>query len=80
MVKALVTISEQTNRVLNIVKAEYGLKGKSEAIDRMAEEYEELVFEPRLKPSYVRKLQKIRKEPLVRIGTLKNFRKRYNMD
>ena len=80
MVKALVTISEQTNRVLNIVKAEYGLKDKSQAIDRMAEDYEELVFEPKLKPSYVRKLKRIRKEPLVRIGTLENFRKRYNMD
>ncbi len=80
MVKALVTISEQTNRVLNIVKAEYGLKDKSQAIDRMAEDYEELVFEPKLKPSYVRKLKKIQKEPLVHIGTLKNFRKRYNMD
>ncbi len=46
----------------------------------MAEDYEELVFEPKLKPSYVRKLKKIQREPLVRIGTLKNFRKRYNMD
>jgi hypothetical protein len=80
MVKALVTISEQTNRVLNIVKAEYGLKDKSQAIDRMAEDYEELVFEPKLKPSYARKLKKIQKEPLIHIGTLKNFRKRYNMD
>ena len=80
MVKALITISSNTNRVLNIVKAEYGLKDKSQAIDRMAEDYEELVFEPKVKDSYLRKLKKIQKEPLVKIGALKNFKKRYNLD
>jgi hypothetical protein len=80
MVKALVTISERANRIINVVKAEYGLKDKSQAIDKMAEEYEEMVFEPRVKPSYIRKLKKIQKEPMVRIGTLKDFRKRYRME
>ena len=65
---------------MNIIKAEYGLKDKSEAIDRMAEDYKELVFEPSVKPSYLKKLKQIQKEPLVNIGTLKDFRKRYNMD
>ena len=80
MVKAIVDISDDANRILNIIKAEYGLKDKSEAIDRMAEDYKELVFEPSLKSSYLRKLKQIQKEPLVNIGTLKDFRKRYNMD
>ncbi len=80
MVKAIVTITEDTNRVLNIIKAEYDLKDKSEAINVMAKEYKELVFEPRVKPSYLRKLKKIQKESLVNVGTLKDFRKRYNLD
>jgi hypothetical protein len=80
MVKALIMISDRANRVINVVKAEYGLKDKSQAIDKMAQEYEEMVFEPRIKPSYIRKLRKIQKEPLVHIGTLKDFRKRYKMD
>ena len=80
MVKAIVTITDDTNRVLNIIKAEYDLKDKSEAIDVMAKEYEEFVFEPKIKPSYLRKLKKIQKEPLVKVGTLKDFRKRYNLD
>jgi hypothetical protein len=80
MVKALIDISDKANRVLMIVKAEYGLKDKSQAIDKMAEDYEELVFEPKVKPSFLRKLKKAQKEPLVHIGTLKDFRKRYNMD
>ena len=80
MVKALIDISEEANRVLMIVKAEYGLRDKSQAIDRMAEDYEELVFEPKVKSSYLRKLKKIQKEPIVSIGTLKEFRKRYGLD
>ncbi len=80
MVKAIVTITDDTNRVLNIIKAEYDLKDKSEAIDVMAKEYAELVFEPKVKPSYLRKLKKIHKEPLVHVGTLKDFRKRYDLD
>lgn len=80
MVKAIVDISNEANRVINIVKAEYGLKDKSQAIDKMAREYEEFVFEPKLKASYIEKLKKIQKEPLVHVGTLKDFRKRYKMD
>ena len=41
MVKAIININENTNRLLNILKAKYGLKDKSEAIEKMAEEYEE---------------------------------------
>jgi len=44
MVKAMIDISEQANRLLNIVKAKYSLKTKSEAIERMAEEYEKSVL------------------------------------
>ena len=80
MVKAIINISDDANRILNIIKAEYSLKDKSEAIDKMAEDYKELVFEPSVKSSYLKKLKQIQKEPLVNIGTLKDFRKRYNMD
>jgi len=33
MVKAIVTIDDRTNRIINIVKAKYGLKDKSQAIN-----------------------------------------------
>ena len=61
MVKAIININENTNRLLNILKAKYGLKDKSEAIDKMAEEYEEEVLEPELRPEYVEKIRKIEK-------------------
>lgn len=79
MVKALINISDKTNRILMIIKAEYGLKDKSQAIDKIAEEYEEFVFEPKIKPSYLKKLKKIEKERTTNIGSLEDFRKMYHI-
>ena len=61
MVKAIINISENTNRLLNILKAKYGLKDKSEAIDKMAKEYEEELLEPELRPEYVEKIKDLEK-------------------
>ncbi|MCW6160454.1 MAG: DUF2683 family protein [Candidatus Micrarchaeales archaeon] len=79
MVKAIITISDHANRILNIIKAEYGLRDKSKAIEKMADEYEEMVFEPKIKASYLKKLKKIQKEPLVHIGTIEDFDKRFHI-
>lgn len=79
MVKAIIDISDNANRILNIIKAEYGLRDKSEAINMMAEAYEEMVFEPKIKPSYLKRLKKIEKEPLTYIGTVEDFAKRYHI-
>ena len=38
MVQAIINIKESTNRILNILKAKYGLKDKSQAIDLMAQQ------------------------------------------
>jgi hypothetical protein len=79
MVQAIVDIDERTNRVLNIIKAKFGLKDKSEAIDRMAEQYEEMILEPELKPEYVAKAKRIMKQKPVYIGTAKDLRKRFRL-
>jgi len=50
MVKAVIDIKEESNRVLNIIKAKYGLKDKSSAIDKLIEEYVKEVMEAGLKP------------------------------
>jgi hypothetical protein len=78
MVQAVINISEHTNRILNILKAKYGLKDKSESIDLMAEQYEEDILEPELKPSYVRKMKRRQKEKAIKIGSIENLRKRYD--
>lgn len=79
MVKAIVEIDEQANNVINILKARYGLKDKSQAINEMARQYKELLLESNIKPEYLNRLGKIRKEPIIRIGSVSDFRKRYKI-
>jgi len=62
MVQNIIQINERDDRILNIVKAKYGLKNKSEAIALIAKAYEESFLEPELRPDYIEKLKKIRKE------------------
>lgn len=50
MVKAVIDIKEDTNRILNIIKAKYGLKDKSSAINKICEEYARDVLESGMKP------------------------------
>jgi len=62
MVKAIVDINEEANKVLNHLKAEYGLKDKSQAINVMAKEFKRFVkVEPEVRPEYIEKLKKIQK-------------------
>ena len=61
MVQAVINIDENTNRVLNIVKAKFGLRDKSHAINIVVNEYEENFLEPQLRPEYKNKLSKIMK-------------------
>ncbi|MBI4162180.1 MAG: DUF2683 family protein [Candidatus Aenigmarchaeota archaeon] len=53
MVKAIVNLDERSNRIINIVKAKYGLKDKSEAIEQITKEYEQELLEPEFKPEFV---------------------------
>ena len=62
MVQAVINIDEHVNRILNIVKAKYGLKDKSQAIEVIVNEYEREFMEPEIRPEYVEKLSKIRSE------------------
>ena len=77
MVQAIINISEKANRVINIVKAKYGLKDKSEAINTMAEEYQESIMEPELRPEFIKKMNKISKEKAIKIGSIEDLKKRY---
>jgi hypothetical protein len=79
MVKAIVNIDEETNKLLNTLKAQYGLRDKSQAINKLAVEYRELVLESGIKPEYVKKWRRIQKEKILRIGTIQDFRKRYGL-
>jgi len=75
MVQALVEINENTNRVLNVVKAKYGLRDKGEAIQIVVEKYIEEENEPELRPEYLEKLQKIRKGRYIKFTSINELRK-----
>lgn len=62
MVQAVIHIPDGINRVLNVVKAKYGLKDKSQAIELVVKEYESEFLEPELRPEYVKKLERLEKE------------------
>jgi len=62
MVQSIIDINEREDRVLNIVKAKFGLKNKSEAVALIAKIYEDSFLEPELKPEYIEKLKKIEEE------------------
>lgn len=79
MVQALIEINENTNRVLNVVKAIYNLKDKGEAVDFVVINYIENKDEPELRPEYIKKAKKIMKQKTIHIGSLKDFRKRYGL-
>ena len=58
----MIEIPEEANHILNIVKARYNLKTKSEAIAKIVIECGENILEPELRPEYLEKLRRIEKE------------------
>ncbi|MBL7160715.1 MAG: DUF2683 family protein [Candidatus Aenigmarchaeota archaeon] len=79
MVQAIIDIDEHTNRVLNIVKAKFGLDNKSAAINVMAIQYEEEILEPGIRPEYIDKAKKIMKQKPINVGSAQNLRKRVGL-
>lgn len=76
MVQALIELDNNTNRVLNIVKAKYGLKDKGEAIKFVVTEYIEYENEPELRPEFIKKMEEVQKQKSIRVD---DFAKRYGL-
>lgn len=76
MVKAIVDISKKANRVINVVKAQFGLRDKSVAINKIVENYERFLMEPELRPEFIIKMQKIQKQKTRKI---KDFAKEFSL-
>ncbi len=75
MVKAIVEIDENANRILNVIKARENLRDKSAAINLIVGEYGKELLEPELRPEFVKELLKAQKEKTVKV---KDFSSRYN--
>jgi mannitol/fructose-specific phosphotransferase system IIA component len=76
MVQATINISEDTNQILNVVKAKYNLKDKSEAIEKVVREYGAELMEPQLRPEYIEKMKLREKESTVNV---KDFKKHFGL-
>ncbi len=77
MVKAIIEIDDRTNRILNIIKAQHGLKDKSQAINLMAQQFEACIMEPELRPEFIESLKASQAERTVKV---KDFTKRYSLE
>ena len=75
MVQAIININEDANKILNIIKAKYGLRDKSEAINIMATEYSKNLLEPELRPAYKLKLKRLEKEKGIPFRNIAELRK-----
>lgn len=62
MVSALLNLSENTNRVLNTIKAKNGYRDKSQAVEYLVDMYIEEKDDPELKPEFIEELKRIEKE------------------
>ncbi|MBI3032984.1 DUF2683 family protein [Candidatus Woesearchaeota archaeon] len=76
MVQALIEIDDNTNRVLNMVKAKHGLKDKAQAIKYVVSEYVEIENEPELRPEFIKKMEEIKKQKSIKVD---DFARRYGL-
>ena len=74
MVKAIIDIDSQTNQLLNIIKAQYNLKDKSQAINKLAQLFRD---NEELNPNYISRAQEISKSNSIEIGTIQELKTRY---
>lgn len=75
MVQNIIDINEREDRILNIVKAKYGLKNKSQAVALIAEIYEENFLEPELRPEFVKKMRRIDKQKGIPFKNIEDLRR-----
>lgn len=76
MPQALIMLNEKENRVLNLVKAKYGLKDKSAAVEAVIAHYIGCEGEPSLREEFIAHIQKAEKGKFVRVD---NFAKHYGI-
>jgi len=74
LLKSIINLGERESRIVNIVKAKYGLKDKSQALSLILKRYEESELEPQLRPEFVKEIQEAREQG--KFVKVKNSQKR----
>ncbi len=75
MVQSIIDLEEKEDRILNIVKAKYGLKNKSEAVALIAKIYEDSFLEPELRPEFLVKLKEIKSQKGISFESIEDLRR-----
>ncbi|MDO8460738.1 MAG: DUF2683 family protein, partial [Nanoarchaeota archaeon] len=70
-ISARVTLNEYTNKVLGVIKAKYGLKDKSEAVNKFIELYGEDVIENEASDEYLKKVIELTDRHMKKYGKKK---------
>lgn len=74
MTQAIITLGAHEDRILNIVKGKFGLKNKSDAVNFIINKYEDSL-EYEIRPEYLRKLKKIKKQKGISFKNIDELRK-----
>ena len=75
MVQSLINITDEKDKILNIVKAQQGFKNKNQAIEFILEIYSDSFLELELKPEFVEKLKNIHQEKGIPFKNIDELRK-----
>jgi hypothetical protein len=78
MVKSVINLTERESRIINIVKAKYGLKDKSQALSVILNRFEETDLEPQLRPEFIREIEETRKKG--KFVEVKDFPKEFGIE
>jgi hypothetical protein len=62
MTSVMVDLTEHNNWIVNMLKAKFSLKNKSDAMNFLVQRYEKEALEPEVRPEYIKKANKIHKE------------------
>ncbi len=68
MVFARLKLNEYSNKVLNVIKAKFDLKDKSEALNKFAELYGDEVVEKEASDEYIKKIIEIDERHMKKYG------------
>ena len=68
MVTARLELAEHTNKVLNVVKAKFGLRDKSEALNKFMDMYGDEFVEKDASEEYIKKILEIDKRHAKKYG------------
>jgi hypothetical protein len=77
VVKSVIDLSERESRIINIVKAKYGLKDKSQALSVILKHYEECELELQLRPEFIEEVENARKTG--KYVKVKDFAKEFDL-